>query len=104
MKSAFSLSLGLALATLLTGGDVFAADKAAKKKPAEEVQSFSPVAKLDLNKNGILEPNEIALIEKNAALMAKFDKNSDGKIDEGERSAMQDTLKRPDGLSKKKKK
>lgn len=31
MKSAFTLSLGLALATLLTGGDLFAADKAAKK-------------------------------------------------------------------------
>ncbi|GDY23973.1 hypothetical protein LBMAG56_53200 [Verrucomicrobiota bacterium] len=103
MKSAFTLSLGLALATLLTGGDLFAADKAAKKKPAAPVESFSPVAKYDLNKNGILEPNEIALIEKDAALMAKFDKNNDGKIDEGERSSMQDTLKKPDGLSKKKK-
>lgn len=67
------------------------------------MESFSPVAKHDLNKNGILEPNEIALIEKDAALMAKFDKNNDGKIDEGERSSMQDTLKKPDGLSKKKK-
>ena len=104
MKSAFTLALGLGFATLLAGGDVFAADKAAKKKPAEETQSFSPVAKYDLNKNGILEPNEIALIEKDAALMAKFDKNNDGKIDEGERSSMQDTLKKPDGLSKKKKK
>ena len=68
------------------------------------VRSRPPVANYDLNKNGILEPNEIALIEKDAALMAKFDKNNDGKIDEGERSAMQDTLKKPDGLSKKKKK
>ena len=38
-----------------------AADK--KKLTPSPAESFSPVAKYDLNKNGILEPNEIALIE-----------------------------------------
>ena len=103
MKSPLALSLGLGLASLLAGGAVLAADKTAKTKP-DTFESFSPVAKYDLNKNGILEPNEIALIEKDAALMKKFDKNNDGKIDDSERAAMQDTLKKPDGLTKKKKK
>ncbi len=97
-----TLTLGLLLAAV-SALDLSAATK---KKPdaAPSTNSYSPVAKYDLNKNGILEPDEIALIEKDSAVMAKYDKNSNGKIDEPERSALQDTLKAAPGAGAKKKK
>ena len=102
MKTALRLAAALLLAAPFVC-DLAAADK---KKPVAPVAagSYSPVAKYDLNKNGILEPEEIALIEKDAALMEKYDLNKNGKIDEGERSAMQDSLKAAPGAGMKKKK
>ncbi len=103
MKIALRLTAALLLAAPFVS-DLAAADK---KKPATAPVapgSYSPVAKYDLNKNGILEPDEIALIEKDAALMEKYDLNKNGKIDEGERSAMQDSLKAAPGAGMKKKK
>jgi hypothetical protein len=102
MKTTSILALAVVCACVALAQNSQAADK---KKPAPATAaSFSPVAKYDLNKNGILDPNEIALIEKDAELMKKYDKDGDGKISDSERAAMQDSLKTPPGLGTKKKK
>jgi hypothetical protein len=77
------------------------------KPPKDRAVRKEILERYDTNKNGLLDPDERAVFEKEAPLrkaerLQKYDKNNDGKIDDAERVQMRvDRLREQDAAAKK---
>src|SRR5260221_10532072 len=75
------------------------------KKKKDQQAEVNPVAAFDVNKDGTLDKDELAALEKDPEMLKKFDKNGDGKLDDAEKAVAQEALKAtPEPVKKKKKK
>ncbi len=70
-------------------------EKSGNRQPPHDRQKVSEkkLEKYDLNKNGVLDPEERAQMKKDRAelkaeRLKKYDKNGDGKLDESEKATM----------------
>src|SRR6266487_702896 len=99
MKRFFLTTLIVAVVCALAGSPAYAA-KGKKKKNQPEP---SPAAAFDANKDGVLDKDELAALEKDPEMLKKFDKNGDGKLDDAEKAAVQESLKAAEPVKKKKK-
>jgi hypothetical protein len=105
MKRFASLLAATALALLIAGTPAHAADGQKKKKAAPAPSAADPMARFDVNANGVLETKERdalrAAFAKEAALKP-LDLNADGKLDESEINAVEVPPKAKGGGKKKK--
>lgn len=93
MKKLALLAVGICCLGILTPGSALAA-KGDKKKDKKNVDVF---AKYDKNSNGVLDDEEKAAVkkafDKDAALKV-YDTNNDGKLDDAEVSAIKAAAKK----------
>jgi len=108
MKNLSVITLGVALigAVALQAEDT---EVKAPKKAPRSISRTQMLEKYDTNKNGVLDPEEKAVIRKEGEArreaaqkesLKKYDKNGDGKLDQEERAAMREDIrsKRPKQL------
>lgn len=91
-----AVGFGLGSFLLMVGG--MGQSLAAEMTADREQNNKKLLAKYDVNKNGILDPEEIQQIARDR--MARFDRNNDGKVDQAELKLLRQESKQSKKQSK----
>ncbi len=97
MKKTIAIIIGLCCLGLIAPSLASAKEKKAKLTPEQVTAAKALLAKYDANTNGILDPEEIAKLQKDFAAgsapdAAVFDVNSDKTLDDTEIATLQKAL------------